>query len=205
MKLKIYDFPRGARGMRSAWLCEEMGLDYEFGAVGFPPDAAYRAIDPMGRVPRLVDGDVSIGESIAIMLHIARQHGPTPLLPDEPGAHARTLEMTIFGETSLADSMDVLLSVRYGAPAGETGGWAAGATRTRLMRSIDYLDTLVSDRPYLVGDDLTLADISVAMALYLWKGALQEQFSPGLEKYLKGLQARPAYQAAAERWTGNPG
>lgn len=200
--MKIYDFQGGARGLRAAWLCEEMGLPYDFSPVSFPPDAAYRAIDPMGRVPRLVDGEVSIGESIAILLFIARQHGPTPLLPQEPEAHARTLEMAVFGEASLSGPMDVLLMVRYGAPAGEDGGWAAGATRNRLKRSMDHLENLLRDRQHLVGDALTLADISVATALVMWKGGLQELLAPAPSRYLDALQDRPAYRAAAARWAG---
>lgn len=200
--LRIYDFPRGARGLRAAWLCEEMGLDWEFVPVGFPPDEAYRAIDPMGRVPRLVDGAVSMGESVAIMLHIARRHGPTPLLPDDPAAHARTLEMAVFGETSLADPMDVLLMVRYGAPAGETGGWAASATRNRLMRSMRHLEQIVERGPFLVGDGPTLADISVATALQIWRTGLHEELPPTLSTYLELLQQRPAYRAAADRSAG---
>lgn len=200
--MDIYDFPRGARGLRAGWLCEEMGLDYDFRPVSFPPDDAYRAIDPMGRVPRLVDDGTSIGESIAIMLAIVRKHGPTPLLPDDPDSHARTLEMTVFGEASLSDPMDVLLMVKYGAPAGEDGGWAARATRTRLKRSMDHLETLVRDRTHLVGDALTLADISVATALVMWTGGLQEKLTPGLAAYLQALQQRPAYRSASARSSG---
>lgn len=201
--MKIYDFPRGARGLRSAWLCEEMGLDYHLVPVSFPPDDAYRAIDPMGRVPRLVDGDVSIGESIAMMLFIARSHGPTPLLPAEPVTHARTLEMALFGEASLSDPMDVLLMVKYGAPSGESGGWAADATRNRLKRSMNHLEKLVEDRPHLVGETLTLADISVATALVMWRGGLQEPLTPTLARYLDALQDRPAYRAASARSAGS--
>jgi glutathione S-transferase len=43
--IKIYDFPHGARGLRVAWLCEEMGLAHAFVPVGFPPDSNYRALN----------------------------------------------------------------------------------------------------------------------------------------------------------------
>jgi hypothetical protein len=47
--IKIYDFPHGARGLRVAWLCEEMGLAQTFVPVGFPPDGSYRELNPFGR------------------------------------------------------------------------------------------------------------------------------------------------------------
>ena len=70
--IKIYDFPHGARGLRVAWLCEEMGLAHTFVPVGFPPDRSYRALNPFGTVPFLQDGHVSMSESVAMMSYIAR-------------------------------------------------------------------------------------------------------------------------------------
>lgn len=201
--MKIYDFPLGARGLRSTWLCEEMNIPYEFIPVSFPPDDAYRTLSPTGRVPHLVDADVSTGESIAMMLHIVEKHGGTAtLLPAAPVPHARALELAIFGEASLAAPMDVLLMVRYAAPPGETGGWVASASRARLMQSLDHLDKIAEGRPYLVGDALTIADISIATALRIWSFALKEPLSPGLQTYVERLQERPAYRAATARWAG---
>lgn len=179
-----------------------MGLDYEIRTVGFPPDDEYLALNPLARVPYLTDGEVSIGESIAIMLHIAEAHGPTSLFPREAVARARTIEMAIFGEASLGDPMNVLLAVHFTAPPGETGGWAATATRNRLLRSINHLDTLVRGRKYLVGETLTLADISVAMSLVMWTGTLQETLPSDLAGYLDRLQLRPGYQSASARSEG---
>ena len=69
--IKIYDFPHGARGLRVAWLCEEMGLAQTFVPVSFPPDRSYRALNPFGTVPFLQDGNVSMSESVAMMFYIA--------------------------------------------------------------------------------------------------------------------------------------
>ena len=48
--IKIYDFPHGARGLRVAWLCEEMGLAHTFVPVGFPPDSNCRELNRFGTV-----------------------------------------------------------------------------------------------------------------------------------------------------------
>jgi glutathione S-transferase len=70
--IKLYDFSHGARGLRVAWLCEEMGLTHTFVPVAFPPDSGYRALNPFGTVPFLQDGNVSISESVAMMFSSVR-------------------------------------------------------------------------------------------------------------------------------------
>jgi glutathione S-transferase len=73
--IKIYDFPHGARGLRVAWLCEEMRLAHTFVPVSFPPDRSYRALNPFGTVPFLQDGNESMSESVAMMFYIAQTCG----------------------------------------------------------------------------------------------------------------------------------
>ena len=105
--ITIYNFPRGARGIRVFWLCEEMGLAYTPAAVSFPTSAEYRALNPLGSVPFLEDaGGVAINESVAMMLYLAERYGPTPLLPGKSDpAFARVLQFTVFGEAALAAPM----------------------------------------------------------------------------------------------------
>jgi glutathione S-transferase len=103
--IRIYNFPRGARGLRAGWVCEEMGLTYEVVPVTFPPDAAYRALNSLGTVPFLEDDGVAISESVAIMLYLAQAYGPTPLLPKATTHFAKVLQWTLFGEASLGASL----------------------------------------------------------------------------------------------------
>ena len=82
--MTIHNFARGARGQRVMWLCEEMGLPYAVQNHSFPVPADYRTLNPLGTVPFLEDdGGVAINESVAMMLYVAQQHGPTPLLPTD--------------------------------------------------------------------------------------------------------------------------
>src|SRR5262245_62991859 len=104
--IRIYNFARGARGLRVYWQCEEMALPYQVETVSFPTSAAYRARNPLGTVPFLEDeGGVAINESVAMMLYLAQKYGPTPLLPgkDDP-ILARVLQMTVFAEATLGGS-----------------------------------------------------------------------------------------------------
>src|SRR5262249_38287901 len=165
--MKIHNFARGARGQRVMWLCEEMGLPYSVQNHSFPVATAYRALNPLGTVPFLEDsGNVAINESIAMMLYIAQHYGPTPLLPTSNAAlMAQCLQLTLFGETEIGMNLNPLLTARFMADDADKRNWSVIGLEQRVGRAIQYAATLIHDRSYLVGNDLTLADISVSCGL----------------------------------------
>ncbi len=199
--IRIHNFARGARGVRLFWQCEEMGLPYEVETVSFPPSEAYRALNPLGTVPFLEDeGGVAINESVAIMLYLAEKYGPTPLLPgkDDPKL-ARVLQMTVFGETAIGMGINPLLDAHFAAPEAEKQSWLVRTQEARVERALHYVADMLGAAPFLAGEDLTLADISVSCALGIWKGALGKALPDRLAAYRERLSARPAYQRAFER------
>jgi len=202
--LKIHNFARGARGQRVMWLCEEMGLSYTVENHSFPVAAEYRALNPLGTVPFLEDdGGVAMNESVAIMLYIAQRHGPTPLLPTGNAALlARCLQLTLFGETEIGMNLNALLAAHFMAGEADKRNWSVIGLEQRVKRAIAYAETLIERRSYLVGDDLTLADISVSCGLGIWQGALGGALPDGLCAYQDRLRARPAYQRARTRCAG---
>lgn len=195
--ITIHDFPGGARGLRSAWLCEELGLEHAFSPVGFPPSAEYRALNPFGTVPFLQDGEVAISESIAMLLYVAQHYGPTDLLPaaGDP-RHAKVLQYTLLGEASFSAPMTPLIATRFGAPEDEKRNWLVTITEHRLRGVLNLLAETIGDRAFLVGDSLTLADISIATGLGIWIGAVGQEIPERLQVYLDRLKERPAYQRA---------
>ena len=198
--IRIHNFPRGARGLRVVWQCEEMGLRYEWAAVSFPPSEAFRALHPLGSVPFLEDeGGVAINESIAMMLYLAQKYGPTPLLPgkDDPTL-ARVLQMTVFGETAIGMNLNPMLEARFVAPESEKRNWSVVAQQARVERAIRYADDMLGNHPFLAGANFTLADISVSCALGIWRGAYGGALPENLVAYRERLAARPAYQRAAK-------
>ena len=199
--MTIHNFARGARGQRVMWLCEEMGLPYAVQNHSFPVPADYRALNPLGTVPFLEDdGGVAINESVAMMLYVAQQHGPTPLLPtDNAALMAKCLQLTLFGETELGMNLNPLLAAHFMAGEADKRNWSVIGLEQRVKRAIQHAETLIHGRSYLVGDDLTLADISVSCGLGIWQGALGGQPPEALTAYQDRLRARPAYQRARSR------
>ena len=199
--LTIHNFARGARGQRVMWLCEEMGVSYAVQNHPFPVPATYRALNPLGTVPFLEDSNgVAMNESVAIMLYIAQQYGPTPLLPSGNAAlMAQCLQLTLFGETEIGMNLNPLLAAHFMAGEADKRNWSVIGLEQRVKRAIQHADTLVHNKSYLVGDDLTLADISVSCGLGIWQGALAGELPKGLAAYQERLRSRPAYQRARSR------
>jgi glutathione S-transferase len=202
--IRIHNFARGARGQRVMWLCEEMGLAYSVKNHTYPVGDDYRALNPLGTVPFLEDtGGVAINESIAMMLTIAQGYGPTPLLPvSDPPNYARVLQLTLMGETEIGTTLNPLLAAHFMAGPADKRNWSVKGLEQRLDRAVHFLDTLVAEKPFLVGNDLTLADISVSCGLGIWQGALRGKLPDALNNYQEGLQSRPAYQRARSRCAG---
>jgi glutathione S-transferase len=195
--IRIHNFPRGLRGVRAGWVCEELGVAYEFAPVSYPPSAEYKALNPLGTVPFLEDGAVAISESLAIMLHLAETHGPGGLLPPigDP-ARATVLQWLMFGEASIGAGLNPLLTARFGAPDDDKRNWSVRTLEQRTEQFVRHVEATLGDRAFLVGGDLTLADISVATSLSLWRGPLGGAVPDSLTGYLDRLTTRPAYQAA---------
>jgi glutathione S-transferase len=196
--IRIHNFARGGRGLRVIWQCEEMGLPYRLEIVSFPTSEAYRALNPLGTVPFLEDaGGVAINESVAMMLYLAQKYGPTPLLPaTDDQSLARVLQMTVFGEATVAAALNPLLAAHFVAPDADKRNWSVRGQEGRVKQAVGYIAEMLGSNPFLAGSDLTLADISVSTALGIWRGALDGALPDKLIAYQERMAARPAYRRA---------
>jgi len=196
--ITVYNFTRGVRGLRVAWVCEEMGLAYKAVGYEYPVPDEYRAKHPPGSVPFLEDeGGVAIGESVAQMLYLAQRYGPTPLLPAEPAALARTLQLTVMAEASLGGLMNPMMGTKFAAPDDQKTNWTDGFCGAQVASTLDYVRGLLGEREYFVGDALTLADIAISTVLGMWDGALGKSVPTTLAAHRERMRARPGYQKAA--------
>jgi len=200
--ITIYNFTSGVRGLRVAWQCEEMGLPYRAVGYTFPMPAEYRAKYPPGSAPFLEDdGGVAIGESVAMMLYLAQRYGPTPLLPADPAAMARVMQLTVASEAALGGLMNPLMGTKFAAPEDQKSNWTAGFCDARVVDTLSYAESLLGERDYFVGDSLTLADIAVSTVLGMWKGALDREIPGKLAAHRERMMQRPGYQKAKAAFT----
>ena len=205
--IKIFHVPN-SRSMRVVWLLEELEEPYDVETVAFPLDNAFRSMSPTASVPAIVDGDIVMGESIAILQYLTGRRlqkslelkitvGPNP----DPAAYAEHLQLLHMGESSLMAPLALLGVTRRRAPADQQSNFTTDLCEQRLAARMDALEKRLADgRTWVTGEDFTIADISVGYALGYarWCG-LDSLISPRASAYLDRVQARPAYQRAAER------
>jgi glutathione S-transferase len=199
--ITVYNFPRGARGVRVCWTCEEMGLPYKTEAVTFPPSEAYLKLNPLGTVPFLTDdGGVAINESIAMTLYLAERYGPTTLMPakDDP-MFARALQAIVFAEASLGAGMNTLMAAKFAAPEADKTNWSVRTQDARAEQFIAFAADMLGDKPYFAGEAFTLADICMATAFAMWRGALDKTLPAPLAAFQERATARPTYQQARQK------
>jgi glutathione S-transferase len=118
-------------------------------------------------VPFLEDaGGVAINESVAIMLYLAQQYGPTPLLPGAGDPRlARVLQLTVFAEATIGAGMNPLPAARFAAPEAEKRNWSVRVQEARIPQAVGYVADMLGTDPFLAGADLTLADSTCGAAL----------------------------------------
>ena len=191
--IRIYHAGR-TRSCRAIWMAQEMGLAFEVVPTAFPPDAEYREINPLGTLPAMVDGDVKIFESVAIIDYFARRYGPTPLAPEpsQPG-FGEYLQFLHMGEASLAAPLTYLLHARFFGPAEAKNDWTLDDIRKTFADRLRLLSDRLEEAPFMAGDQFTAADISVGYALFMG-GAIKaaESYDERVTDYLGRLLARPA-------------
>src|SRR5277367_6687105 len=122
------------RGFRVVWLLEEMGLAYRLRRVdlltGVENDPEFLAINPAGFIPALVDGDVSMVESIAIMEYLMARHGQTPMGPTPLAPAPQDSDFPLYqqflhlGEAGLAASIYFVNGARNIAPEDQRYNWS---------------------------------------------------------------------------------
>lgn len=197
--LKVYH-SQGARSLRVLWLCEEMGVPYETAEASFmKPSDAFKALNPLRTVPVMQDGDVTMIESVAMMIYIMAKHGPTDLevKPNEAG-YGEYLQYLMFGEAGLAAYGNPLVGTRFMAPADQKENWTAGYLKSAILKRLEFVGERLAGRPYVAANRFTAADISIA---YIATGAkfagIADEIPASMKTYIDNLWQRPAYQRAA--------
>ncbi len=107
--LKLYGIAQ-SRTFRPLWLLHELGLEFEHVPLDFRGEAlndpAYRALNPNGRIPTLVDGDLVLWESMAINLYLARRYGgDSGLWPDSIEGEALALQWSFWVMTEVESAL----------------------------------------------------------------------------------------------------
>jgi glutathione S-transferase len=191
------------RGFRVVWLLEEMGLPYRLRPVDLladiESDTEFLAINPGGFIPALVDGDVTMVESIAIMEYLMARYGPTPLAPAPSDPTFPTYQQFLhLGEAGLAASIYFVNSARNIAPEAERNNHTARHALETFETRLRLVTRQLAHAPYMAGEAFTAADISVTYALDLARRAVGFQFGDAERAYVTRTSGRDGYKRAMD-------
>lgn len=202
--LTVYGFPRSSNALKVRFLLEELSLPYRQELV--PPEeprpAAYLALNPVGKVPTLVDEQLVLTESNAILRFLARREGRHDLYGPTPGDAARIDEfldrVTLVLRPALFSHERVALGFVPGRGfQPETGDReAARETAAEIAPTLELFDELVGGDGTVL-DRFTIADCGIAPSLYrTTHTGLDLEPYPRLLRLRETLMARPAFAAA---------
>lgn len=193
--IKLYTWTT-PNGRKISIALEELGLPYEVVPIDIGRDEqfdpAFLAISPNNKIPAIVDGEVSLMESGAILLYLAEKTGQL-LPPRDTRAYWDVMQWLLWqvaGFGPMLGQAHHFLKFNRGRST-----YAEQRYHTEAMRLYSVLDKRLEHREFVVGDQLSIADI----AIWPWASRFeyqQIQFGdyPNVRRWYIALAARPAFQ-----------
>jgi glutathione S-transferase len=195
MSLVLYHHPY-SRAANVIWMLEELGVPHELRFVDMLAGAQKApelvALNPMGKLPILTDGDQVVTEVAAIGLYLADRYalGRLAPKPDEP-RRGTYLRWALFAPSVVEPGATAKMNGWEGKPS--QVGWGTHEAMLQTM------EAAIRGRDYLLGDTFSMADVIFGGTLrYMLRVKLLEP-TPGFTAYVERLSARPALQRADAR------
>ena len=184
-----------ARDMRVRWAFEEVGQPYEVRLLTFGEmkESAHLALQPFGQIPTYEEGELTLFDSGAIVLHIAERHAG--LLPDDANARARAITWMF---AAISTMEPPILELQNANLLESDKTWAAERlplVKDRIRTRLDQLSNRLGDADWLDGAFSAGDLLMVSVLLRLGSSGILDEY-PNLSAYLARAEARPAYRRA---------
>ncbi|REE21522.1 glutathione S-transferase [Paraburkholderia sp. BL27I4N3] len=151
----------------------------------------YLALNPFGQVPTIQDGDITLSDSNAILVYLAKRYGDASWLPDDPlGAAAvqRWLSLAA-GQIAYGPCTARLVTV-FGAPHDHE------TAKKLAVKLFDVLDRELADKPFAAGNQVTIADIAAHTYIaHAPEGGVSLDPYPNIRAWLRRVEALPRFVA----------
>ena len=191
-----------SRSQRILWLLEELQLPYELvlhrrdaRTLLAPP--GLRAIHPLGKAPVIVDGDLTIAESGAIVDYLIRKHGQGRFSPAVgTAAHEAYLEWLHYAEGSAMLPMMINL---YVMRLGEAGAPLKDRIDSEIANHLGYIEAALAGRDYILPDGFTGADVQLSFVGEIARAFGRLEPFPNIAAWVERLHDRPAFKASIEK------
>jgi len=191
--MKLYWAPQ-SRAFRALWMLEEAGCAYERVLVdirnGGQNDAAFRAVNPMAKVPALADGVTTVAESAAICAYVAERCPGAGLAPPVGDAARGAYLQWLFFAAGCIEPAYLQKYLGFDLPV-STAGWGS------FERVLDVLEDALRPGNWLLGERFSAADVMVGTDLHYGLELMKiVPARPAFVDYLARCTARSAYQRA---------
>jgi len=188
-----------SRAFRSVWAIEETGVAYDHVPTSFGEDSKtdeYKSINPNGRIPALVDGELTLFESMAINTYLAKAYAPH-LLPSDLQGEARALQWSVWGISEIEPLQMQIVVQRFFTPEDKRDPQVVSRAERGLARPLAVLEDVLQKQNCLLGSEFSLADLNVAGVMELL-GMVGMDLSAwsNVQRWLEECQSRDSYARA---------
>jgi glutathione S-transferase len=198
--LKVYGRKTSVNVQKVMWAVGELGLPHTRADLGGPfgglDTPEYGALNPNRLVPVIDDAGFVLWESAAIVRYLSDRYGRGTLAPEGSHSYARADQWMEWAGTTLMQPIIAtcfLQMIRVQAAVRDTK--AVAAASALAGEKLGILDRHLADRTFILGDQLTMADILVGSLLYRYFNmAIERPRLVNVDLYYRRLTARPAYQ-----------
>ena len=201
--LKIWGRATSSNVQKVLWCCAELDIPFERVDVGGPfggnRDAEYLSLNPNGLVPTVKDDDLIMWESNTICRYLATTRNGERLYPRDPAERTHVERWMDWQLSVVGGPMGQLLFGLVRSTPETRDPAAIEGARRRAAAAWTIVDDEVKDRPYLAGDDLSLAEIALGTQIYRWFAfPIERPELPNLRAWHDRMHQRPGFKKHIE-------
>lgn len=194
---QLYTFPLSQHGRRVVALLEAANLPYETHLVDMRNNEhnspAYLDINPNHQVPTLIDGDLKIHESNAILRYLCNRHQLENWYPSDPAARAKVDQWLDWTQCRLSPAVvGIVLNKVFLGDKGDKAAIEKG--RQQMEELSQILEVQLSQSPFVAGDYVTIADLALASSICQLGFANEIPTSPGIQAWYDKVSALEGFQ-----------
>ncbi len=192
--MKLYEFAP-TRSIRVRWTLQELGVDFEAITVnmlaGEHRSPAFLKLNPAGKLPVLIDGELVLTESIAIVLYLADKYPEKRLAPTGLAERAQLLRWLLFTTTELEQPLWRITRHTFLYPEDKRLPGEIALAKDDFAAMAKVMEEHMRDRPFVLGGNVSVADFVLAYTLDWANTSNILNGLPLLSKYLEQMYSRP--------------